>query len=261
MHNFLLTIAAKRRQRISEAKLDLPYETLLERAYASRQPFSVVPRFAETFGVIAELKKASPTLGTISSSFNPSAIAGEYLQNGATMLSILTEPDYFQGDLATLAQVRANFPESVLLMKDFVLERYQVAQARAFGADAVLLIVALLSDDVLLDLFSFSASLGLTPLVEVHDEEDLERAIKIGAYFVGVNNRSLKTLEVDLATSHRLVSRLRPNMVAISESGISEGKDLQRLREAGYHGALIGTSLMSAPQPGTKLKELLGALQ
>jgi indole-3-glycerol phosphate synthase len=206
--------------------------------------------------VIAEIKKASPSAGVIRRDFDPLAIAREYEQSGAAALSVLTEVQHFQGGLETLAQLRWS-SQLPLLRKDFIIDPYQVLEARHVGADAVLLIAALLDTDALKDLRTEAERLGMEALVEVHNEAELKKALDSGATLIGVNNRDLRTFEVSLEVSMALASMLPKGVLAVAESGIRTVEDIKRLSEAGYRALLVGESLMRAASPGDALSKLL----
>lgn len=206
--------------------------------------------------VIAELKRASPSRGLLREDYRPSLIAQGFEAAGAVALSVLTEQDFFLGSLDDLREVRASTGLRIL-RKDFVLDDYQVYESAAAGADAILLIVAALGDDDLRRLIGLAARLKLSGLVEVHTEEEIHRAVDAGAKIIGVNNRNLNTLEVDLETSFRLRSLIPSNYLTVSESGIQSAADLRRLRSAGYNAVLIGERFMTQPDPGKELAELL----
>ncbi len=210
------------------------------------------------FRVIAELKRASPSQGVLSPDYRPRAIAKGYEAAEAAALSVLTEEDNFLGSLHDLVEVRAAVRLPVL-RKDFILEPYQVYESAAAGADAVLLIVAALKEGELGQLLELSQKIGMAALVEIHDQAELDRAVKAGAKIIGVNNRDLKTLEVDVETSFRLRPSIPPGVAAVSESGIRTPQDLKRLADAGYDAALIGERFMTAPDPGQALADLLEA--
>ena len=206
--------------------------------------------------IIAEIKRASPSAGVIAEDYDPAAIAAKYQAAGAAALSVLTDKQFFQGSLDHLVEARlaTHLP---VLRKDFTLDRYHLFQASAEGADAILLIVAALTDPELSELLEQARELNLDALVEVHDEAELERALAAGASLIGVNNRNLKTLEVSLETSLRLAERIPPEVLAVSESGIRTPQDISRLTDAGYGAFLIGESLMKQSDPGRALAELI----
>ena len=206
--------------------------------------------------IIAEVKKASPSKGLIREDFDPVAIAKDYASHGASALSVLTEERFFQGSLAHLEQIRQAVGVP-LLRKDFMLDSYQLAEAKSYGADAVLFIAALLDPSLLRELHEEATALTLDALVEVHTEEDLEAAVKAGSQLIGINNRNLKTFEVSLATTERLAPLLPPGTLAVCESGIDDLQQIRRVEKLGIHVFLVGESLMRAPQPGRKLRELL----
>ena len=207
--------------------------------------------------VIAELKRRSPSKGEIRPDFDPVAIARAYEAGGAAALSVLTDERYFGGSLAVLAAVRA-VTELPLLRKDFVIDAYQIDEARAAGADAVLLIVAALAPAELARLLEHARSLGLDALVEVHDEAELDVAKGIGADLIGINNRDLRSFVTDLAVTERLARRVPQGALVVAESGISGPADLARLARAGASAFLVGTSLMREADPGLALRRLLG---
>ncbi len=206
--------------------------------------------------VIAECKRRSPSRGVLRSNFDPAAIALGYQAAGAAAISVLTEPAFFDGELDHLRSVRAAVMLPVL-RKDFVVTEYQVLEARAIGADAVLLIVAALDDPDLRRLLGAARTLGLAALVEVHDETELARAVDSGADVIGVNNRNLRTLEVDLDASVSLVAKIPQRVVAVAESGIRTSDDLTMLRGAGYDACLVGESLLTTEDPGAALAVLI----
>ncbi len=206
--------------------------------------------------VIAELKKASPSKGLIRADFPVADLARELEQAGAVALSVLTNEHYFQGSLQNL-RIASSATSLPCLRKDFIVDDFQVLEARAYGADAILLIVAALTNDELSSLRSRAEELQLDVLCEVHDGEEMWRAVDAGFDLIGVNNRNLHTFQVDLNTSLQLASRMPKNVVKVAESGIETRNDIAGLRQAGYDAFLIGESLMRAPRPGDALRELL----
>jgi indole-3-glycerol phosphate synthase len=210
--------------------------------------------------IIAELKRASPSQGILREQYRPREIARRYEAAAASALSVLTEETYFLGSLDDLETVRAAVSLPVL-RKDFILEDYQIYESVAAGADALLLIVAALSDEELRRFLVLCQGLRIAALVEVHDECELERALGAGAGIIGVNNRDLKTLEVDLEVSLRLRPRIPAGSIAVTESGIKTGQDLCRLAEAGYRAFLIGETFMTAADPGVALREMLEGMR
>jgi indole-3-glycerol phosphate synthase len=207
-------------------------------------------------GIIAEIKKASPSAGLIREDFHPVKIAREYQEAGAAAVSVLTEVQHFQGGLEILSSLRWN-TSLPLLRKDFIIDPYQVLEARHAGADAVLLIAALLESAELKGLRMEAERYGMDALVEVHNEIELEHALESGATLIGVNNRDLRTFEVSLEVSLSLAKKMPNSVLPVAESGIRTGEDLRRLRDAGYRGFLIGESLLRAPSPGRALAELI----
>jgi indole-3-glycerol phosphate synthase len=211
---------------------------------------------ADRVNVIAECKRRSPSKGVLRQDYDPVAIATGYAAAGAAAISVLTEPTFFDGALEHLAAVRAAV-ETPLLRKDFIVSEYQLCEAKVAGADAALLIVAALPLEALTRLHRFASAIGLDVLVEVHDAGELALALQIGARVVGVNNRNLKTLSIDLQASDALISSIPREVVAVSESGLRTSDDLARLRALGYRAFLIGERFMGAADPGTALRELL----
>ena len=205
--------------------------------------------------VIAEVKKASPSKGVLRENFVPQAIAQSYERHGAAALSVLTDVQFFQGANAYLEQARAACALPVL-RKDFIVDAYQVFEARAIGADAILLIAACLDDAQMIDLEAQAHALGMAVLVEVHDRAELDRALCLTTPLVGINNRNLRTFEVTLQTTLDLMGRVPTNRVLITESGILAGVDVQRMRDAGVHAFLVGEAFMRAADPGAALAKL-----
>ncbi|HKJ04741.1 MAG TPA: indole-3-glycerol phosphate synthase TrpC [Geopsychrobacteraceae bacterium] len=220
--------------------------------------------FAETLrsrslagtAIIAEVKKGSPSKGVIRADFDPVAIARSYQAGGAACLSVLTDEQYFYGSLGYLQQIRQTV-ELPLLRKDFIIDPYQLYQSRAAGADAILLIAAALDDDQLTELATLATELELDTLLEVHDEYELERALKIPVDLIGINNRNLKNFVTDLAITEHLAGRIPAHQMAVAESGIHDRADIERLQAAGAGAFLIGESLMREQDIETKLHSLL----
>ena len=207
--------------------------------------------------VIAEIKKASPSRGVIREDYDPGAIAASYQRGGATCLSVLTDRDFFQGDDAHLraARVSCTLP---ILRKDFIVDAYQIYEARVLGADCILLIVAALGDAQLLEFSGLAAHLDLGVLVEVHDQEELDRALALDVRLIGINNRDLRSFETRIDTTLNLLTLVPEDRLLVTESGIHSRVEVQQLREAGVHAFLVGESLMRAPDPAAGLKQLFG---
>jgi indole-3-glycerol phosphate synthase len=208
--------------------------------------------------VIAEIKRASPSAGVLRADLDPVKVAAEYQRAGAAAISVVTEGIYFGGQLEHIARLRWEV-DLPLLRKDFIVDPYQIVEARHAGADAILLIAALLDTAALRRLHAEAESLGIDALVEVHNHRDLDCALEIGAVLIGVNSRNLRSFEVSPDVSLQLAARLPKNVIAVAESGIRTGDDIRRLAEAGYRGFLIGERLMGASSPGGALSELLAA--
>lgn len=253
-------VAATRRS------LDARRAAVADAALAARARAARVPRgdlfhtrlAAPGPSVIAECKRRSPSKGVLRHDYDPVGIARGYERAGAAALSILTEPAFFDGDLVHLARVREAV-QLPLIRKDFIIDAYQIDEAVLAGADAILLIVAALDDPALRTLHLEASGRGLAVLVEVHDDEDVDRALMAGARIVGVNNRNLRTLSVDVDASYRMVSRIPDACVAVAESGLRTADDVVALSRAGYDAFLIGERFMTEPDPGAALATLLGA--
>jgi indole-3-glycerol phosphate synthase len=268
--DLLRTIVAATRRIVEVRREREPFAALEKRAAGSTPRGR---RFEETLGgrdvpgsgrrragparVIAECKRRSPSRGVLATNYDPVAIARSYERGGASAISVLTEPTFFDGSLDHVSSVRAAV-DLPLLRKDFVVDEYQLHEARAAGADAVLLIVAALGQADLARLQERARAVGLAALVEVHDEEELARAVDAGARVIGVNNRNLRTLAVDVDASYRLAPRIPAGVVAVSESGLQSRADLERLTEAGYDAFLIGERFMTDPDPAKAIRELIG---
>jgi indole-3-glycerol phosphate synthase len=256
--DLLATIVAATR-RIVDVRQER--EPLAELARRAERQVGSAGRFLaaverEDFNVIAECKRRSPSRGVLRVDYDPVMIARSYVEAGAVALSVLTEPTFFDGSLEHLEAVRAAV-DVPLLRKDFVVSEYQLFEAKAAGADAVLLIVAALDRGLLGQLMRRAAEIGLDVLVEVHQSEELVVALDLGARMVGVNNRNLRTLQVDVQASETLISLMPSGVVAISESGLRMPADVLRLRALGYRAFLIGERFMAADNPGPELRKLL----
>jgi indole-3-glycerol phosphate synthase len=259
MSNILDEIVAYKRAFVAGSKRRLPFEALKDRVAGDpgRRCFARALREADGIAVIAEVKKASPSKGLIRPDFDPAEIATAYEANGARAVSVLTDERYFQGSACALTQVR-QVVDLPILRKDFTIDPYQVYEARAIGADAVLLIVGILSAGQLKEYLDLAHSLGLDALIEVHTEDELETALNAGAQVVGINNRDLRTFKTDLAVTERLIGQVPEEVLVVSESGIHTREDVLRLQEAGADAILVGESLMKEQDIGKKLRELLG---
>jgi indole-3-glycerol phosphate synthase len=255
-------IVARTRERLQEKKRLFPIERVLASAPTpgTRRPFARALADRRSVNVIAEFKRHSPSRGAVREDLHPVYVAQGYEIAGAAALSVLTEEEFFGGSIVDLQEARA---ATLLptLRKDFIVDAYQVKEAWIAGADALLLIVAVLADLELRKLHEAATELGLEVLVEVHDRAELVRALSAGARVIGVNNRDLRTLEVRLETSLELIEAIPDEVVAVAESGIRCGADVRRLRDAGFDAFLIGEHLMTAPDPGEALETLLREAQ
>jgi indole-3-glycerol phosphate synthase len=247
-----IELAAKKRR--------MPLTEMVRNAEAQSPPLDFTSALqGNSVRLIAEVKRASPSMGVIRPNFNPLEIAGIYGTNGAAAISILTEPKYFQGSLDYLRDIKKSLAAEPmpLLRKDFITDPYQVFEARAYGADGILLIVAILTTEKLSELLQLSHQLGMMSLIEVHTERELDIAIRSNAKIIGINNRDLNTFKVDLQTTARLRPLIPPDRIVVSESGIRSRQDMNNLKEWGINAALIGEALMTAPDIAAKMKELL----
>ncbi|MEI6667943.1 MAG: indole-3-glycerol phosphate synthase TrpC [Acidobacteriota bacterium] len=260
MANLLDAIVASARCTVEARRIQEP-ESQLEKRAARCEPRAAVFRDALArpgrVNVIAECKRRSPARGVLRHDYHPGAIAQMYQDNGASAVSVLTEPAFFDGSLSHLEEVRAAVTLP-LLRKDFVVDRYQLLEARAAGADAVLVIVAACSTADLTSLIGSAHAWGLAALVEAHSADEIRRAVDAGATIIGVNSRSLKTLDVNLRTCDALVGEIPPGCVAVAESGIGSAQDVGHLTSIGYQAVLIGEWLMSAADPGATLRAISG---
>ena len=259
MSDILHNILAVKRDEISAAKRISSLSELTERAQQqTRRDFISALRQKNQqglSGIIAEVKKASPSKGLIRPHFNPAEIAQSYQQGGAACLSVLTDEHFFQGSERYLQQARAACALPVL-RKDFIIDRWQLFEARAMGADAILLIVAALEESQMQELEACAHQLGMAVLVEVHDGSELERALKLQTPLIGINNRNLRSFVTSIETTLGLLPQLPQDRLLVTESGIATVQDVQRLREAGVNNFLVGEAFMRAAEPGAELKKL-----
>ena len=259
--DLLEAIIAATRARV-EAAMEREPRSVLEKRASARQPNGAAFRErlsrAGSINVIAECKRRSPSRGVLRAAYDPAAIASAYVRAGAAAISVLTEPTFFDGSLEHLESIRAAV-QVPLLRKDFIIDEYQLLEARAAGADAILLIVAALTDAELTRLSKAAADLGLAALVEVHDAAECRRAAAAGARIIGVNNRNLRTLEVDLNASREVAAVLPNDAIAISESGLKTSADLHAMKTLGYQAFLIGERFMTDPDPAAAIRLLIGA--
>ncbi len=258
-HDILERIVAHVRAETVSRRRAHPLESLKERPLYHRERRGFLAALSRPGRhVIAEVKRASPSRGMIRQDFEPVAIASRYAANGATALSVVTEERFFSGSLHHLSDIAAAVSRP-LLRKDFVLDSYHLVEARSFGADAVLLIAAILDGRELETLHAEAHSLSLDVLVEVHSERELETALGLGASMIGINNRNLRTFQVDLGVAEALLPRIPAGVLAVCESGIRDAAQVERLEASGARAFLVGETLMRAADPGARLAELLGA--
>jgi indole-3-glycerol phosphate synthase len=252
-----IVAAARRRAAAAKRAADLHK---LERLAQEHSPQGFRKRLAESsangVAIITELKKASPSKGLIRADLDVVMLAKEFEDAGAAALSVLTDEEFFQGSLENLRRASASTPLPCL-RKDFMVDEFQLLEARAYRADAILLIVAALSQPELRTLARRAKEQGLDVLCEAHDQDELQRAVDAGCDLIGVNARDLRTFQIDLDTAFRLADRFPKNVLRVAESGIQSGRDIARLRAAGYHAFLVGESLMRAPHPGEALRTLI----
>jgi len=244
---YLDKILAHKVDEVERARRQHPLAQVAQAANYQTDALPVIPALQrETVALIAEVKHASPSRGVLIDPFRPADLARTYADNGAAMLSVLTDEHFFKGSLDVLRQVRSAV-DLPLLRKDFVFDEYQIYEARAAGADAVLLIVAALTDEQLHDLYDLAEHLGMTALVEVHSADELDRALQAEASLIGINNRDLRTFEVDTETTAELVAHIPGDVVVVAESGLKTAKDVQRMGAHGAQAVLVGEGLVTAP--------------
>lgn len=259
MKDFLKKILDVKREEVDTRKRETPLAELTDRCHdqETARGFGKALNLNGEIAVVAEIKKASPSAGVLREEFEPEAVAREYADHGAGAISVLTEQHFFQGSLLFLHRVR-QVVETPLLCKDFVIDPYQVVEARAYGADAVLLIVAALEKEQLAELFRLTVDLGMDALVEVHSEAELRAAHDLGARLIGINNRDLTTFEVDTGTAPRLAALAGEGVTVLAESGIKTRSDVEALSGTGIDAVLIGESLMRSDDIGAALEQFVG---
>ena len=245
---------------VERLKVEMPLERLEERIDGQPRPLNFAGALmGEAVGIIAELKRASPSAGTLRADYDPAAIARSYAANGATAISVLTNADHFGGSIEDLERVgeavgRRGVP---VLRKEFIFDDYQVYESRAYGADAILLIVKILTPQMLERLMALAQRFWMQCLVEVHNEGELRIALSAGAEIIGINNRDLSTFVTDVAVTEKLAPKVPVGKIVVSESGIRTRDDIERVGRAGVSAVLVGEALITAPDPGVKLRELL----
>ncbi|HLX11858.1 MAG TPA: indole-3-glycerol phosphate synthase TrpC [Bacteroidota bacterium] len=260
--NLLDQIVEHKREEISARKREIARSELLGMEFFKRTSLSLHESLvkAKIFGIIAEIKRASPSAGTMKSKITPGSVAEEYQQNGAAGISVLTDERYFNGTVQDLEEVRRAVSIPVL-RKEFIIDEYQVIEAKAHGADAILLIAAILERSQLVELYSAAHETGLECLVELYDESEIDRIDFDKMKLVGINNRNLRTLEIDITRSISISRHLPEDTTVVSESGIQSADNLARLHDAGIRAALIGEHLMKSASPGKALAELLEQME
>jgi indole-3-glycerol phosphate synthase len=257
--NVLTEIISKKTERLKYAKSSIPLRELKKRIYDSKKTRdfkSAVKRTDENIRLIAEIKRASPSKGIIRKDFDPVRIAAIYEEKPVNAISVLTEEDFFQGHLSFILKVR-DVTSKPVLRKDFIFDEYQIYESRASGADAILLIASILEKNQSAEYLHICSELGLSVLFEVHDEHELEKALGVNADIIGINNRDLKTLKIDLATTLRLKKMIPEGRIIISESGINNRSNIVTLQQNGIDAILIGTSFMEADDIAKKIDELI----
>jgi indole-3-glycerol phosphate synthase len=256
----LKKILARKHEEIAERSAQITIPQLIEQAKSASAPRGFAAAIAAKIaaghsGVIAEIKKASPSKGVIREDFDPAAIAESYEKGGACCLSVLTDVDFFQGadDYLKMARSASTLP---VIRKDFIIDEYQIYEARAMGADCILLIVSALSEEQLNQLHEVARSLGMDVLIEVHDEAELDIALKLDNPMVGINNRNLHSFEVSLENTYQLLSKIPDNKIVITESGIHNPEDVAAMRQHNVNAFLVGEAFMRSEEPGERLAEM-----
>ncbi len=250
-------IVMTKQQEVAEAKERMPLEDLKAHlsGHFTERSFRKALSAPGTLALIAELKRKSPSKGMLRERFDPVSLAQTMQDAGAAALSVLTDETYFGGSLEFLRDVK-QFTEIPILRKDFIVDLYQVYESAAAGADAILLIVKILTEEELAQCMQAAETLDLEPLVEVHSAEELKVALSVGAHVIGINHRDLKTFEMDPHVSEQLVPRIPSGKLIVAESGIQTAQDVKRMKQLGVHGVLVGEALMIAPDPAAKIREL-----
>ena len=258
--DILRAIVEAKREEVERLKVEAHIPMLEERIERQDRPLNFSGALMGlSVRVIAEVKRASPTRGVLRTDFDPAWLAKTYAGGGAAAVSVLTNAEHFQGSIDDLAAAKQAIKASgvPVLRKEFIFDPYQVYEARAYGADAILLIVSMLTPDSLAELFALSQRFWMQCLVEVHDERELAIALDTGAEIIGINNRDLRTFVTDLATTERVAPLVPPGKIVVSESGIADRADVRRVGAAGAHAVLIGESLVTAPDVSAKLEEFV----
>lgn len=253
-------IIRNKRIELEESKKNLPIKELLNSVnfLPSRSNFKSAITRPGKLSLIAEIKKMSPSAGIIFRDFNPKLIAKDYIQGGAKALSVLTDSKFFGGKPEDIRSIKLEYKVPIL-RKDFIIDKYQVFESKQIGADAILLIARLLKDDELKTLLYLAYEIGLEALVEVHSEEELKRAVAAGASIIGINNRDLDNLKIDLGLTERLIKRIPKNITVVSESGIKNRTDLEYVKNLGVNAVLIGETFLKSDDILTKVKEVMGS--
>jgi indole-3-glycerol phosphate synthase len=255
---FLDKIVAQKRKELEQRQKAVPMSQLEATIEQKPAPLDLASALSgDGISLIAEVKRASPSKGALNSNLDAVALARTYARCGAAAISVLTESKYFMGSGKDLEAVKNALPDVPVLRKDFIFKPYQVLEARAWGADAILLIVAILDNDALKNLITVSHKLGMHCLVEVHNEAELKRSLSSDAHLIGINNRNLDTLKVDINVTKKLRSLIPPGRIAVSESGIKGRDDIQKLKDWGVDAVLIGEALVTAADIPARIKELL----